>query len=267
MQRFAVLMTCYNRVSSTLECLRLLFLQGLPSDWGMDVFLVDDASPDGTGAAVREHYPEVTVIHGDGNLFWCRGMRLAWCNALEHGGYSAYLWLNDDMLLYPGALSGIIRDAEQTGGGAIIVAAANDDLGISYSAVDARGCLCSPGGAPEVIPMALFNGNCVWVPSSVSGKIGILSGELHHAYGDFDYARRASRNGVQCYLASSVAGFCKRHPSPYSGARFPMRLRSLMDPKGRNLHDVFLYRYRNAGLLRAICSAIHVILLVILGRS
>lgn len=38
----AVLMTCYNRVETTLRCLRGLFAQKLPEDVTLDAWLNDD---------------------------------------------------------------------------------------------------------------------------------------------------------------------------------------------------------------------------------
>ena len=81
----AVLMTCYNRVETTLRCLHSLFNQTIKQTGNqaisLDVWLVDDASPDQTGAKVKAAFPEVHVIEGAGGLFWCKGMRLAWDTA------------------------------------------------------------------------------------------------------------------------------------------------------------------------------------------
>jgi hypothetical protein len=119
--RIAALLTCHNRREKTVECLRALRVQTLPgwngpptaeedrrlkivdspnsnnaahlpspiSDlpspnrYAIEVFLVDDGSTDGTADAVREVWPEATIIQGDGNLFWCGGMRVAWAAAAK----------------------------------------------------------------------------------------------------------------------------------------------------------------------------------------
>ncbi|MBU2135728.1 MAG: glycosyltransferase [Alphaproteobacteria bacterium] len=54
--RIAVVMACYNRRDTTLRCLRSLFAQLEPTV-SLDVYLLDDASSDGTGAAVRAEFP------------------------------------------------------------------------------------------------------------------------------------------------------------------------------------------------------------------
>lgn len=70
------------------------------------MWLVDDASPDQTGAKVKAAFPEVHVIEGAGGLFWCKGMRLAWDKAIASGiKYDFYLWLNDDVMLKTDALA------------------------------------------------------------------------------------------------------------------------------------------------------------------
>ena len=78
--RIAVLMACHNRVVTTLCCLERLFNNNLAD---IDVWLVDDGSSDGTETRVRERFPSVNVIKGTGNLYWARGMRLAWEKAIE----------------------------------------------------------------------------------------------------------------------------------------------------------------------------------------
>ena len=76
----AVLMTCHNRVETTLACLRRLTPQLSPTD---GVFLVDDGSMDGTGVKVKAEFSDVNVINGDGTLYWARGMHLAWKSAIK----------------------------------------------------------------------------------------------------------------------------------------------------------------------------------------
>jgi GT2 family glycosyltransferase len=77
MYTIAVLLTCHNRRDKTITCLDSLYNCLLPSDFQLDVFLVDDGSSDGTSKAVSEKFPSVNVIQGNGNLFWNQGMRLA----------------------------------------------------------------------------------------------------------------------------------------------------------------------------------------------
>jgi GT2 family glycosyltransferase len=98
--KIAILMTCFNRRDVTLLCLQKLFEQ--IDIEKVEIYLVDDASSDGTQKAVRQNFPTVHLLGGNGRLFWNGGMRIAFAAAMERG-FDAYLWLNDDSLLYPDA--------------------------------------------------------------------------------------------------------------------------------------------------------------------
>src|SRR3978361_250242 len=91
--QIAVIMSCFNRKKLTIAALDSLFLQRKSIAKQIKVYLVDDASYDGTSDAVNELFPEVQLIQGDGSLFWNGGMRLAFAAAIEHG-YDQYLWFN-----------------------------------------------------------------------------------------------------------------------------------------------------------------------------
>jgi GT2 family glycosyltransferase len=101
----AVLMTCHNRRDTTLACLESLYCARASNQ--LDVFLVDDASTDGTGAAVRDRYPTVNIISGSGDLYWVGAMRLAYEHATTKQ-HDFTLWLNDDVVLAPTALTTLI---------------------------------------------------------------------------------------------------------------------------------------------------------------
>ena len=54
----------------------------------LEAFVLDDASSDGTGAAVAERFPEVTLLRGTGSLYWNGGRPTRpgrWLNAGQRG--------------------------------------------------------------------------------------------------------------------------------------------------------------------------------------
>lgn len=111
-----------------------------------------------------------------------------------------------------------------------------------------------------------MNGNCVLIPDKVFQSVGLIYGGYHHAYGDHDYGYAAMRKGIGVYLSSAYVGICKRDPSRYhhlSGKRLIERLKLLASPKGYNLHDAIVYKYRRVGFLGAALTAVHVLFIVI----
>ena len=82
LNRIAVLLTVYNRKESTIKCLRNLHQCEMPIDNELEVFITNDGCTDGTPEAIREEFPEVHIVEGDGTLYWNRGMIAAWKEAV-----------------------------------------------------------------------------------------------------------------------------------------------------------------------------------------
>ena len=263
MSTIAVLMTCYNRVETTLACLRGLFAQELPTGCELDVWLVDDASPDQTGAKVSATFPQVHVIVSKGGLFWCKGMRRAWDEAVKGGDCDFFLWLNDDVHLKEGAILGLLADWEETKG--VVVGTFSSDAtetDVSYGATDKR-----PDGTPHVGGRGM-NGNLVLIPRAVYEKVGPICGSYSHQYGDYDYGWQLRKKGFEYYSSSQFCGVCPQQPERYfhlKDRNLIERVKLLFNPKGFSLHDAFIYKYRNWSLFRGILSIVHITAKVLLA--
>lgn len=268
MRRIAVLMTCYNRADTTLECLRRLFSQELPEGTTFDVWLVDDKSPDGTGDKVKAAYPQVNVVVGTGNLFWCKGMRLAWERAAASCDYYGYLWLNDDVSLSDGAIKAMLVDAKEHAGALIAGAVSDPATGrVCYGAKDKNGFVV-PDGTAQKADREL-NGNVLLVPKDVYAKLGMIDDVYLHGFGDYDYGRMAQNAGMDIYVASHIAGECRFNKGKVgSTSRLGLveRWRLLFSPLGFPLADTWYYHLKFDGFLRAIASCMHVMFLVMSGK-
>jgi GT2 family glycosyltransferase len=262
--KLAVLMTCYNRVETTLRCLRLLYAQN--SDAELSVYLVDDASPDKTGMRVKTDFPEVNVINGTGVLYWSRGMALAWRSAV--GDFDAYLWLNDDVFFNEGALQQLIEDAHATRWEGAIIGSFLDVAGNMTYGVMEDWKWVEPMGLPRETKGDI-SGNCVLIPKSVFEKVGIIADCYSHAYGDYDYSARMRKIGIPYYLSSTICGRCDNDKPDYAleSKSLFKRIACLFRPNGHNWRDAVVYRLRHYGILRAFVTAVHVPYLVIKGRK
>ena len=243
----AVLMTCHGRCEQTLSCLGLLMRQLMSNG---RVFLVDDGSTDGTVAAVAGlNDKRVNVISGNGSLHWAKGMRKAWEAAVaERQDWDGYLWLNDDTELREDAIAKMLsaNDGEKI----VVVELENEEGKIVYG--------MRPGG--------LFTGNCVFVPRKVYERLGMICGEYSHAWADSDYAMQARRAGIGV-VSAGIVGRVEGHPNRPSlrGLALRERIGMLRNPKGWNLHDLWLYRRRNWGYAVAVVSCLHMIAHVVIG--
>jgi GT2 family glycosyltransferase len=262
--RTAVLITCHNRKPKTLACLDALFNQVIPSDLAIDVYLVDDGSTDGTAEAVQQTYPQVKILLGDGTLYWNRGMHKAFAEALQHD-YDYYLWLNDDTLLYPDALSCLWKTshnlAKQGHEKAIIVGSTHHpDTGkLTYGGVvrstwwhPFKYRLVEPSTDPQ--PAETLNGNCVLIPRAVVQILGNLDPAFSHSIGDTDYGLRAHRQGCSVWVAPGYAGKCQTNPPqghPWHDPKFTLKQRwqAVTDKKGLPPKESKVFCQRHAGWL------------------
>jgi len=252
MPKIAALLTVHNRCQLTLACLSSLFEQVLPTDFVIQVYLVDDGSSDGTTHEVLRCFPAVDVIQGDGTLFWCGGMRRAWAEAAK-GQYDYYLWLNDDTTLLPGAIGTLLGTADQLRGkhgrDAIVVGSTRDP---ETGSLTFGGKLLSdfsmvePSDTPQ--PCDMMNGNVALIPRAVFEVVGNLSADYTHAIGDHDYSLRAVYKGIPVYVGPGYFGECKATISPlWVRPEIPLRQRwrALHGPKGLppSEYSVFLRQH------------------------
>lgn len=267
----AVLMTCYNRKELTLRCLKSLRDNEKPETGNeklsIDVYLNDDGSTDGTGEAVREWFDSAVshgsslalhLVRGSGSDYWAKGMARAWRVAGDR--FDAYLWLNDDVVLCPDALDGLLEDFSRSAADApVLVGSCVDGEGrCIYGAVDARGEVIDPRKVGEGEAPHWFNGNVVLVPNPVSRRVGIISDEYSHGRADFDYAERLRRAGIPFRASSRIVGTCEYNCDPNMRGTTRMgRLRRLFKPGYWNLHDLWLFRSRYYGKFRALVSCAH----------
>jgi GT2 family glycosyltransferase len=261
MKHIAVLITCHNRLEKTLSCLRSIYLCKLPSQMVLKVFLVDDGSSDGTTSAVMANFPEVNIIKGNGNLYWNRGMHLAWQTALLNKSFDYYLWLNDDTYLFENGLLELLELAGVMQDSALICGSVSDpaDGRFTYGGcklnVKRRGIPVLPNG--DIQECDLINGNCVLVPKFVVDKIGILDPVFKHAIGDYDYGLRAKRAGIKLFITRCYIGSCSKNISlPLwcrPGEKFGRRLKNLYSPLG-NSEPITYSRFvaRHFGLMAAV---------------
>ena len=181
----------------------------------------------------------MTLLRGDGSLYWCGGMRLAWSEA-SRAAFDFYLWLNDDTMLLPGSVAGLLDAASSVrsllGRDPIIVGSAKDPDNelLTFGGKWLRsGQFIQPTSTPQ--PCDSINGNIVLIPKSVFSLIGTLSEEYTHAIADHDYSLRACRQGVPVYIGPGYYGLCKPTDPPLwvrPEVPFGQRWRALNGPKG-----------------------------------
>ena len=260
-QRVAVLITCHNRRELTLASLSALFRQRPIGDLEIEVFLVDDGCTDGTGEAVRAQFPCIHVLRGNGSLYWNGGMRLAFAVAMKMG-FDAYIFLNDDTILYKDAIVRqvlLARERLAAGTPAIVVGSTRSHrTGCqSYGGIlrRTRGLTlrfaCVEAHPSQPIECDTFHGNFVLVPAEVATELGNLDEHFQHQFGDIDYGLRARDAGFALVVMPGYAGDCSDNPTAGTwrdrGLSLAERWRHITSPKGVPIKEWILFTWRHFG--------------------
>jgi GT2 family glycosyltransferase len=265
-ERVVVMMACFNRKNKTLHCIERLQQVDVPSNFRVDVWLLDDGSTDGTADAVTAIYPHVRVIRHPGGLYWNRAMHNLFKMVRDIEDPSYYVWLNDDTMLNVDALKKILSVAERGGGfnnPIIVVGATHDEVTgrVSYSGHQRiskwktlKTRIMDP--SDQVQHCDTFNGNCVLISKGAIKVVGLLDPVFEHGMGDLDYGLRASQKGVSLYLAPGFVGSCSRNATAgtFEDVSLPLHKRwaAIKSPKGLPPRSWLRFTFRHAGLMAPI---------------
>jgi GT2 family glycosyltransferase len=254
-------MASFNRRRLTIASLTLLFRQKGLEGIKLDVYLLDDASTDGTEEAVRIEFPQVHIFKGNGTNFWNRGMRVVF-DAARRDGYDHYVLFNDDTMLDEDALARLLScaSAQKEAGITAIVAASfrspvTGKRTYGGQRMEARGLRIGLKGIePDPYKPLLcdcMNGNFAMIPAEIVQVLGILDNAYHHQMGDVDYGLRATRAGFKVIVAPGYFGTCKENSSQdtYRDHTIPLaqRWKNLMSPKGVPPKEWLVFTTRHFG--------------------
>lgn len=262
--KITVLLAAHNRRDSTIRSLKNLYRQqGIGDLFELSVVLADDGSTDGTSEEVERQLPQIKVVRGDGNLFWCGGMCLAYENARGDGA-DFYLLLNDDTYLYDDAIKkalGVYFKKSFEGKPEHVVVG---------STVNPHSKKLSYGGeirvsrwhpfrynllTPQEYAQACdtFCGNFVLIHRTVIEKIGFLDDRYTHWFGDIDYGLMVAKAGCGLWLAPGFVGECAENdPGIHwdsAAYTFPQRVRMFFKVKGMPLNETMVFCRKHGGLL------------------
>jgi GT2 family glycosyltransferase len=225
-RKVAVIVPVHNRRDTTLNYLkqmRHIDAGGLT----LDMVIVDDGSTDGTAQAIREQYPDVVILQGDGNLWWTGAVNKGVQYALTKD-YDGVLIMNDDLELDKDFLLHIMGVADKNPGSLVssvvvnkaesgeeeVIAAGFGTFGF-FSEIRALYAGKQYGQVlEEVIQCDLLTGSSLLIPTNVFRSIGMFdSKDFPHNWGDFEFTQRASLSGLSCFVATKSKVYTEHNPN------------------------------------------------------
>jgi len=262
--KIIALTTCFNRRDITLRALESLQQQSLPPGYSMEICIVDDGSSDGTSNAIQSAFSDVTILNGNGELYWAGGMRFGWDNYVERQDMDYLLVFNDDVKLFPNAIEKLIAAALE------VKISGCEDFVISGSFCEPKTNTVAYGGLrrssrwhplrfSKIEPTAniqecdTLNMNLALISNHALRQIGFLSSGYIHGKADYDFGLRLREKGGRVVLAAGFIGECGKNStkgtSNEPGISFKERWDRLTSIKEQSPGQRALYYRRHSGLL------------------
>lgn len=203
--KVSIVVLTWNGRSLTLDCLESLAAVTYPNT---EVVVVDNASSDGTAAAIQERFDQrFTIIVNDRNLGFSGGNNVGIRRALQEG-CDYVLLLNNDTIVDAGlveALVDVFRDHPDTGvaGPKIYYAQPPDQIWFAGAEVFlSRGTArhigireTDCGQHDEIREVDYITGCALMARREVFEAIGLLDDSYRAYYEDADFCLRARRRG------------------------------------------------------------------------
>jgi GT2 family glycosyltransferase len=194
--KLAIIIPVFNTREMILTQLR--HLQTLPDCALAEVIVVDDASTDGTAAAIADQFPTVTVLHGTGQLYWTGGIRRGMERALDRGA-EVIVWLNHDCRPAAGTVGKLLDVLRDPVIGC--VAAVRHLRGfpgvLMGSGFDDRWRRLRLQPDTGLVEAAGVSGNCVALRSDIVRQVGLPDARRFPQYGDWPYTLTVRRAGYR----------------------------------------------------------------------
>lgn len=209
------IMTCFNRKSKTINSINTLIKNNPQIEF--EFVIVDDSSKDGTRDELVAKFSNVTVINGNGNLFYSGGMRVGIDYVKKEKKDCDFILLfNDDVDFYKNCIQNMISYKKKAD--SIVVGATENDSGkLSYGGVKkistVRPSFCILMSTPEKREYCdTFNANCVLIDKNVFMLLNNIDKVYRHSLGDYDYGLDATRNGYKICVTDFFVGHCNNNP-------------------------------------------------------
>ena len=218
MQTVAILTTSRNQKDRVLSVLRSCSVQidemKNEENFSFTIYLLDNMSTDGTVEAVNEAYPQVKTLKMDMGDEWSNGLKTLWEYVAEKK-YDFYLILDSGIHLEDGALACLMENSKFLKDRAIIAGTISDKDGkiCLYGGLNKHGKVMVPDDILP-LPCTTFDGKLVLVPNHVFQTIGNIDSLHVYRFPDYEYGRRAKRNGLNVVIAPRILGSDDREDCP-----------------------------------------------------
>lgn len=266
-----ILLTCHNRREKTKRCIESIY----DERYKIKYVVTDDGSTDGTAEMLQQMKKiyDITILQGDGTLFWCGGMRKSIEYASRMKDKPDYiLFVNDDVLFLKGAIKNVIVKSQKENNAVIAGATRNKEGMLTYGGIryEKKGIRYRKVEIMDQKKCDTFNCNFVLLPRDVFEMSGNFDSHYHHAMADFDYGLYITRLGYGIYTSEEYVGICEKNSKSGTWEDYTLsrmdRLKKKEEWKGLPYREWYYFLKKNFGYTVAIWHSITPYLKILLGK-
>lgn len=192
----SIIVLCHDRWEATRRCLRSLRRSTPPELYELLVY--DNASSDGTLAGLRRlaaGWPQLRVFANAANLPFSRAVN----RGMRDARGRSFLWLNNDTVLSPGWLEGLLQ-AARSGPRVGAAGPLTDNMApprqVSRPFANRR--------SASVEETAFLGGFCFLLKRAAAARTGLLDERFVWGWEDMDYCLRLRQAGFSLSLARNI---------------------------------------------------------------
>lgn len=222
-KKVEIVIPVYNRRDTTLQALQSL--RRINSEnLSVHIIIVDDGSTDGTSEAIRQKFPEVQIVAGDGTLHYAAGTNRGFSAALENNpDYIAAM--NDDAVFHEDFLQKLVKTAElnpRSIVGSLLLLWDNPHkvFQVDFQWKTLAGGWMQPDKTAFDFPQTAFEvegmaGNCLLYPVEAIRECGLMDEEkFPHGWGDIQYLVRMKKMGWRLMVEPKSLVWCEPNTNP-----------------------------------------------------
>lgn len=259
--KICVIITSHNRSKQTINCIKKL-MQG-NSTTKFEFVIVDDASNDTTVeqlSNLNSLYNNIEIIHGNGKLFYSRGMRKGMLYVLQKtSNYDYILLVNDDVDFFENSITNLVEKSIVKKNAIIVgVTCSISEKELTYGGIKYKNSSIKYKtlGPQDSGICDTFNANCVLIPYHIFTSAPVIDEVYHHSLGDLDYGLSLKKLGYSIFTSDKYIGICNKNSAKNTwldnNVSMIDRLKRKESPKGAPFKTWFYFLNKNFGLKTAL---------------